>query len=142
MTRTKTTPATKTELSTMFEIVIYALLAKGRMKSLRPVAEFGNGLGVYDVADFYLVQHPTGWVATIAFDNPTAGAPNTLDTPVASPYPTERLAYYAGASLLCLLLTGSPELPFIESNGKLVVAGYGTGGHTGPFSMCHPVPWT
>ncbi len=141
MTRTNTTPKADTQHSNMLEIVTSALSAKGRLKSMRSVMQLGNGLDGYDIVDFYLEKHPAGWVANIAIDNPVAGAPNTVGTPDASPYPTQRLAFLAGASMLCLLLTGSPELPFIEANGTLLVAGYGTGGHSGLFTMSQPLPW-
>ena len=137
MTRTKTTAPAKTEDSTMLEIVTYSLLAKGRLDSVRPITQSGC-----DIVDFQLNRHPAGWVAHITVDNPTAGGPTTILTPDASPLPTKRLAFFAGASLVCELLTGSPEQPFFEANGNLLVAGYGTGGFKGLFLMSSPVPWT
>lgn len=137
MTRTKTTAPAKTEDSTMLEIVTYSLFAKGRLDSVRPITQPGC-----DVVDFHLNRHPAGWVAHITLDNPTPGAPTTIATPDATLYPTRRLAFFAGAALVCELLTGSPELPFFEANGNLLVAGYGTGGFKGLFLISRPVPWT
>ncbi len=142
MTRTKTTPKATTECISVYEIVTCALLAKGRLQTRRSVQQLGNGLDDCDIVDLYLERHPAGWVANIAFDNPVAGAPNTVGTPDASPYPTPRLAFFAGASMLCELLTGSRELPFIEVDGKLLVVSYDTGGNPELFGMTRPLPWT
>ena len=93
------------------------------------------------MSDLYLEQHPGGWVANIALQDVPEGELNTIGTPDAFPYPTKREAFLAGAGLLCGLLTGSEELPFIATDDELQVFGYGTGGFKGIFSMSRPAPW-
>lgn len=134
---TTTTPAETAAINiSMFDIVTSALEAKGRLHLGLP----GN-IERYDVSDLYLEQHPGGWVANIALRNVPEGKLNTIGTPDAFPYPTKREAFLAGAAILCRLLTGSQELPFIASDDELRVFGYGTGGFKGMFSMSQPAPW-
>ena len=142
MRKTKTSAPAAAVRPTMLEIVKTALEAKDRMPCQRPMLGLGNNLDHYDVVDLYLEQQPGGWVANIAFQGLPAGEPNTIGTPDASPYPSKQQAFLAGAALLCRLLTGSEELPFIATNDKLMVVGYGTGGFAGMFSLSRPAPWT
>ncbi len=139
MTHTNTNLTTSTKPSDMFQTVIDALTLTGRMESLRPIVGLGNGMDGYDVVDLYLERHLGGWVANIALDKATTRAPNTIGTPDSSPYQTKRQAFFAGASIMCELLTGSSDLPFIEANGTLVVAGYKE--HSGFVLMSRPAPW-
>ena len=139
---TTTTPAeTAAKNISMFDIVTSALEAKGRLPCARTHLGLPGNIECYDVRDLYLEQHPGGWVANIALQDVPEGKLNTIGTPDASPYPTKREAFLAGAAILCRLLTGSQELPFIASDDELRVFGYGTGGFKGMFSMSQPAPW-
>ena len=139
---TTTTPAeTAAKNISMFDIVTSALEAKGRLPCARPPLGLPGNIECYDVNDLYLERHPGGWVANIALQDVPEGKLNTIGTPDASPNPTKREAFLAGAAILCPLLTGSQELPFIASDDELRVFGYGTGGFKGMFSMSQPAPW-
>ena len=139
---TTTTPAeTAAKNISMFDVVTSALEAKGRLPCARPQLGLPGNIECYDVSGLYLEQHPGGWVANIALQDVPEGKLNTIGTPDASPYPTKREAFLAGAAILCRLLTGSQELPFIASDNELRVFGYGTGGVKGIFSMSQPAPW-
>lgn len=139
--RTKTTANAVAAPSEMLAIVIGALEAKDRLPCQRPVHDCGINQGHFDVSDFYLEQQHDGWVAKIAFQDALTGVDDTTCTPEASPFPSRKEAFLAGAKLLCKVLTGSEELPFIVTNDKLMVTGWGTGGFTGLFAMTRPGPW-
>lgn len=138
---TTSIPQAATGTLTMFDIVTSALEAKNLFPCPRPMLGLPNDFDHHDVADLYLERHPGGWVANIAFADVPPGQPNTLGTPDASPFPSEREAFLAGAAFLCGILTGSAELPFIVTEDKLMVVGYGAGGFSGLFSMTRRLPW-
>ncbi|MEI4264084.1 hypothetical protein [Roseovarius sp. D0-M9] len=136
-----TAPQVSATSACLLDIVTDALEAKDRFPCQRPVLGLPGNLDNCDVAGFYLEQRPGGWGANITFDNLPPGAPQTLGTPDASPFPSKRLAFIAGAALLCKILTGSEDLPFFVTADKLLVAGHGTGGYSGVFAMMRPLPW-
>lgn len=139
--QTKATAHAVAAPSEMLKTVIGALEAKDRLPCQRPVHDCGINQGHLDVSDFYLEQQHDGWVAKIAFQDVPKGAVATICTPEASPFPSKKEAFLAGAELLCKVLTGSEELPFFVANDKLMVTGWGTGGFTGLFTMTRPAPW-
>ena len=139
MTRTKTCPEATPERFTVYEIVTRELLATGRLETRRSVKQLDHGLDRCDIADLYLEKLPTGWVAQVAFDNPFAGVPNTIGTPDESPYSSPRWAFFVGATVLCDLLTGPPELPF-DTDGTLRGASHGTDGNPELLRMTRPLP--
>lgn len=99
------------------------------MTALRATRRFPcPGLPAYfnrdNVMNLYLEEHPGGWVANLAFRHVPPGLPNTIGTPDAHPFPSERLAFLAGAGMLCGLVTGSEELPFMVVGNQLIVAAY------------------
>lgn len=140
MTDTQTFPQTRS--TGLLAVVVTALQAKDRLPCPRPVLGLPHDLDCHDVADLLLEQRPGGWVANIAFADVPPGRPNTLGTPDATPFPSRRQAFLAGAALLCRILTGSEELPFIVAGDRLMVVGFGSGGFEGLFSMTQPIPWS
>ena len=137
-----TTPAETTAINiSMLDIVTTALKAKGRLPCPRPMLGLPGNIESYDVSDLYLEQHPGGWVANIALKDTPEGELNTIGTPDAFPYPTKREAFLAGAGLLCRLLMGSKELPFIATDDELKVFGYGIGAYKRIFLMSRAALW-
>ena len=104
---------------TLLETVMTALEVTGRLtaETAAPTHPLYNR---DTVKDLYVEAHAGGYVANIGFDLPP-GHPNIIGTPDRSPFPTQGAAFLAGARMLCHLLTGSTELPFIIRGDELIV---------------------
>ncbi|MDT0684522.1 hypothetical protein RM543_17745 [Roseicyclus sp. F158] len=120
----------------LLEIILTALEAKERIPDVPPASlapQFTRdallALTIDEVGD--------GWVANIAFDVPP-GHPDTVGTPDAYPLPTRRDAFLAGAMIVCEIVSGSPELPFVVDADQLMVVTVRPDGT--PFLMSRPFP--
>ncbi|MFG6665231.1 hypothetical protein ACGYKB_18415 [Sulfitobacter sp. 916] len=139
MPSTRAAKATETS-SNLYDIVATALQAKDRLPGGGVSEYLPEG---YKGVDFHLEERSDGWAWGLTFhgsqvqDNQSARI--NVPCPVVSP--TKREAFLMGASVLCMALTGSAELPFLATDSKLLVTGYGTGGFTGIFSLSQPGPW-
>lgn len=128
--------------SSLFEIVVTALEAKDRLLPDGPL--FDSKIDWCKEIDFYLEERSSGWVWGFTFHAYEEFQDSELPLftmPEATPQTTKRDAFLAGASDLCWALTGSEELPFVATDTTLLIAGYGTGGIAGIFSMTRPGPW-
>lgn len=105
----------------MFDIVMTALEATGRIPHLPPQTGLPAHFSRDNVSGLYLEKHAGGWVANLAFRHVPPGLPDTLGTPDAQPFPCEQSAFLAGAALLCHVVTGSHELPFTVVGNRLLV---------------------
>ena len=138
------TPAAQPEVATpsLFEVVVSALEAKDRLLGDGPL--FDSMTDWCKEIDFYLEERSSGWVWGFtfhAFEDVQDSELPQFTLPQAMSHMTKRDAFLAGAAVLCWALTGSEELPFIATDTTLLIAGYGTGGFAGIYSMTRPGPW-
>jgi len=118
---TKTLEFNSSSELTMLDCILDALKATNRTIRTGPHPFLPLHFTADNLADFRTQKLPGGWVADIYFRDVPRGEPDAIGTPDAHPFKTEQEAFLAGASRLCALLTGSPELPFSIVGGKLVV---------------------
>ena len=106
------------------EFIRDALTATGRLPCKRPHLGMPAHFRVENMEDLYVERHGAGWVANIQFRKVPKGQPDCIGTPDAAPFEDQDQALMAGMALVCLLATGSPELPFIKMGKTLVVPAY------------------
>ena len=111
----------------LVNFVLCALEEKGRIPFKSPELAYPAQFTRDNIADFCVEQRKGGWVANIVFDVPK-GQPDVIGTPDADPFASFQDAFMAGASILCHVVTGSPELPFFQAGDKLMCAFYGRTG--------------
>jgi hypothetical protein len=104
----------------LLALVLSALEAKNRIPEYRPTLSLPSHFNRDTICEFYLERKPGGWVGNVAFKNVPAGTPDVIGTPEAFPFQTEADAFLAGASIICEIVTGSPELPFFLAGDKLI----------------------
>jgi hypothetical protein len=114
----------RTTRGTYLDLVLTALNASGRIPRQRPELGLPAYFNRDNLDSLYLEEHPGGWVANIAFRNVPPWAPDTVGTPDAFPFPSRDEAFIAGARIVCQIVTGSTELPFLAANGNLIAFGY------------------
>lgn len=120
----------------LLEIVLTALEAKGRISNVPPAPPTPH-LTRDALLAFTIDEVEGGYVANVAFDVPP-GHPDTIGTPDAQPLPTQRDAFLAGAMLICEIVSGAPELPFVVWGNRLMVAAVRPDGR--PFILSRPFP--
>lgn len=121
----------------LLDIVMDALQAKWRIPDEAPRTDFPSSFTRDALRAFTIEQVAGGYVANIEFDV-APGEPNTIGTPDADPLPTHRHAFIAGAALVCEVVSGSRELPFLVTDDELVVATVTSTGK--PLMMRRPFP--
>ncbi|MEP2985978.1 MAG: hypothetical protein ABJN39_12285 [Sulfitobacter sp.] len=121
---TKTLDFNRSSELTMLDCILDALKATNRTIRSEPHPFPPPHFTADNLADFRTKKVPGGWVADIYFRVVPRGEPDAIGTPDAHPFETEQDAFIAGASRLCVLLTGSSELPFSIVGDKLVVVAY------------------
>lgn len=109
----------------LLELILAALEATRRIPPFRPRTGLAEHFNRDNLADFYLEEISGGWAANIVFRHVPPGQPNTLGTPDDRPHASARDAFLEGASILCGIVTGSPELPFTLAGDDLVVTAFG-----------------
>lgn len=110
---------------TILQIVMDALRATQRMPCPPPQLNLPAHMHRGNLLNMLVEEHRGGWVSNIVFEHVPKGQPDSIGTPDAHPYPTQQEAFLAGAKLICLLVTGSQDLPFFISDGKLICVAYG-----------------
>jgi hypothetical protein len=108
----------------LLALVMRALEAKGRIPKRRPTSSAPAYFNRDNIDEFYIEKKAGGWVGNIAFKNVPPGCPDVMGTPDATPYETPREAFMRGAAILCLIVTGSSELPFFEAGDQLICVAY------------------
>lgn len=114
-----------------------ALEAKQRIPSHPPKTTLPRGFDRDALRAFRIDHVGGGYIANIEFDM-APGEANTIGTPEARPLPTYRDAFLAGATILCEIVTGSPDLPFFLLGDELVVVTVTSRG--APFMLRRPFP--
>jgi len=110
-----------------YSLVMEALRAKYRIPDHAPDHGLPHQFDPARIRSLELAQTDAGWGAYIGFSDVPEGLPNTIGTINVAPKDNAFDAFIAGASLLCELVTGSPELPFFAVGNELMVASYGPG---------------
>lgn len=121
-TNNATTEAAHDDSPNLLEFVLTALEVTGRLNAAQSAPQHPY-FNRDTIKDFHIDFHGGGYVANLEF-NVLSGHPNVVGTPDRSPFGTEREAFMAGARLLCQILTGSGELPFIVKGDELIVVAY------------------
>jgi hypothetical protein len=109
---------------TDLEFIQEALTATGRLPCKRPNLGMPAHFTFENMENLYVERHGAGWVANIQFREVPEGQPDCIGTPNAAPFDDKEEALMNGMALVCLLATGSPELPFVKVGKNLVVPGY------------------
>lgn len=110
---------------THLELIRDALTATGRLPCKRPRLGMPAHFTFENMENLHVERHGAGWVANIQFSKVPKGKPDCVGTPDAAPFKDQEQALMAGMALVCLLATGSPELPFVKVGKTLVVPAYG-----------------
>ena len=105
---------------TLLGTILQALEVTGRVPDEQPETGFPHWFTADRIKDFYLEQLGGGWVSTITFRD----MPHCLGSPDAMPYSTPQEAFLHGAGIVCELVTGSRDLPFVIVGNTLVVTAY------------------
>ena len=114
-----------------------ALKAKWRIPDRAPRTAYPSEFHRDALRSFTIDQVEGGYVANIAFVR-TLGEAITIGAPDALPLPTHKDAFLAGARIVCEIVTGSPELPFLVRDDEIVVVTVTPRG--APFLMRRPLP--
>ena len=110
---------------THLEFIRQALTATGRLPCKRPSLGMPAHFTFENMENLYVERHGAGWIANIQFRKVPKGQPDCVGTPDAAPFEDKEQALMTGMALVCLLATGSPELPFVKVGKNLVVPAYG-----------------
>ncbi len=108
----------------LLQLVLAALVATHRIPAEAPRIGLPDYYHRDNLLDFYLEQKGGKWVGNSGFQNVPSGEPDVIGTPEARPFNTATEAFLAGASILCDIVTGSPELPFFLAGDKLMCAAW------------------
>ena len=107
-------------------LVLSALHEKDRVPEETP----DLGLGDYYVREnldhLTLEKVPGGWVFNLSFKLIVGNEIDCMTSCFTEPFPNAVDAFHSGASLVCEIVTGCPDLPFEIVGNKLMMAGYGT----------------
>ncbi len=133
---TQTTSQSTAQTGCFLHLVESALHAKGRLPGVR--LELAHNLHLHELHSFSFEKRAGGWGTVVAFKDVPGNIPNQV---VTETYSSKERAFMDGAETLCAILTGDATLPFFIARGELVVAGYGTGGHSDVFIMSVELPW-
>lgn len=117
-------PATRS-MPTNLQIVLDALRATKRIPCPPPQLGLPAHMHCGNIHHFLVEERVGGWVSNIVFKNVPEGQPDSIGTPDADPFSTQQEAFLAGARTVCLLFTGSPDLPFFIAGEKLICVAYG-----------------
>ncbi len=109
-----------TYVTPLLEIVMTALAATGRIPDKAPRTALPAGFDRNDLRAFTIEQVEGGYIANIEFDV-APGEANTIRTPDAHPLPTHRDAFLVGAGIVCEIVSGSPDLPFLVFDDEIMV---------------------
>jgi hypothetical protein len=112
-------------MATNLQIVLDALKATKRIPCPPPQLGLPVHMHRDNILHFLVEEHGGGWVSNIVFENVPEGQPDSIGTPDAHPFSTQQEAFLAGARTVCLLVTGSPDLPFFLAEGRLTCVAYG-----------------
>lgn len=107
----------------LLDFVMEALRVTGRIPAEAPHLNVPSHLNRDNLDRLCVERHNGGWVANVTFRNVMPGMGNVLGSPDSCPCASEREAFLAGAAIVCLVVTGSEELPFTISGDDLVVIG-------------------
>ena len=108
----------------LLDIIMQALGVTGRIPDEQPETAFPGCFTADRITGFYLEPRNGGWVSTITFSDVPPGMPNCLGSPDEMPYEDPRGAFLHGAGILCEIVTGSRDLPFMVVGGQLVMVAY------------------
>ena len=109
---------------TLLDIVMQALDVTGRIPAKQPRTDFPRCFTADRIIGFYLEPRNGGWVSAITFTDLPPGMPNCLGSPDEMPYEDPRGAFLHGAGILCEIVTGSRDLPFMVMGDQLVLVAY------------------
>ncbi len=123
--------------TSLLDIVITALAEKYRIPGEAPRTTYPPSFHRDALCAFSIDRVEGGFVANIEFDM-APGEADTIGTPRAHPLPTHRDAFLAGAAILCKIVTGSHDLPFLVLGDELVVVAVTPQGS--PFMLRRPFP--
>lgn len=129
--------STSLNATPLLEIVMSALEAKWRIPCQTPKTTLPCGFDRNALRAFSIEQVDGGYVANIEFDV-ASGEANTIGTPDAHPLPTHRDAFLVGAGIVCEIVSGSPDLPFLVFDDEIMVVTVTSRGT--PFLMRRPFP--
>lgn len=127
----------KPETTPLLELVLTALEATWRIPEEKPLTTLPSHFDRDALCAFTIDQVDGGHVANIKFDV-APGEANLIGTSDTSPLPTHRDAFLAGAMIVCEVVSGSRELPFIVTENELLVATVTS--HGKPMIMRRPFP--
>ena len=108
----------------LLDLVLSALHAKGWYPDAAPEVPLPFYMNRDNLDALYIDEHAGGFVGNIGFRNVPPGAPNTIGSPDAHPFADPTDAFFAAARTVCLMVNGSPELPFCQLGDKLVCTVY------------------
>lgn len=120
-------PCIPSRLPDLHCMVMDALKATYRIPDQFPQNDLPPQFDPANIESLYLEQTEAGWGANIGFANVPDGEPNTIGTIDAEPCDNALDAFLFGATILCHLVTGDPELPFLVHGNELRVVSYGPG---------------
>lgn len=124
-------PCTVSELPNLYNLVMEALWATHRLPVAatmpEPMLEIAlpESFRPDNIESLVLERIGDGWAACIGFADIPADEPDAIGIGHTAPYASALEAFLGGASALCALVTGSPELPFLVSGNSFVVMAYG-----------------
>lgn len=128
MTKTAPTPIVAvthaTDKLSLLQMVLDALEATGRIPAEAPTHGFPAYCTRETLEAIRLVHYSSGWVSNVDFDVPS-GLGDVIGTPEAYPILTFNQAFSVAASIVCAIVSGSPELPFTLHGNQVIVTALG-----------------
>ena len=107
------------------DIVLGALRRKGMIPSEPPRTSLPDILTLESLPHFTLERDSDGWMYVITFEPPEADMPNTAALPGDLRPSDPMSAFLIGAQVICMIATGSSDLPFSAVGNKLMFGTYG-----------------
>lgn len=127
MTFTFPDPCVPSQLPNLFAIVMEGLRATYRFPDEAPENDLPEQFHSDNINSLGIEEIDGGWISYIGFADVPHGMPNAMGVGHENPHGSALEAFLQGAAVLCELVTGSAELPFLVLGNKLMVVSYGPG---------------
>lgn len=107
------------------DLVLQALKVRGWVPDETPDFGLGNYYVRMNLDALTVERMSGGWVSNIIFKRRDGERADCMTSSLRDVFPSAAEALVFGASVVCEIVTGSPELPFGVAGNRLIMTSYG-----------------
>ena len=105
-------------------LIVDALQEKGRLPAPHFQSDYPEHFSLENLAHVTVEAHAGGWVSYLHFQNTPTGAANCISTIGMGVSKTAFEAFMLGAHFVCVIATGSSELPVTAAGNSIMMVAY------------------